>query len=324
MAYRIKQPTSIPKQVRCIAIEQIDLCVEEIEDEALDRHEAVHQVRKRFKKIRGLLRLVRPGLGKTYRRANEWFRDAGRDFSRVRDAESILEALQKLESRYHQQVDETFFPTIREELVRRRQRIADEWLDLEERLAELACRLTVQREKVRRWKLDADPVETVLQGLVQIYRRGRGALAEIEQMVSSADYCRIDIGDQLGADASAKQDEQWHEWRKACKYHWYHLRLLRPIWPMMMRGAIESASTLSDLLGDDHDLAVMSRLSEGEPDLFGSAESVAVLKGIIRQDRARLQLEALLIGRRLFANRPGELQHCMNVWWSVWREETEG
>ena len=46
----------------------------------------VHDVRKRCKKVRGLLRLVRPGLGPDYRRANADVRDAARELSSLRDA----------------------------------------------------------------------------------------------------------------------------------------------------------------------------------------------------------------------------------------------
>ncbi len=63
MAYRLKQSESVMEGVRRIGEEQIAEAIDELRDECIARHQAVHQVRKRFKRMRGLLRLVRPGIG---------------------------------------------------------------------------------------------------------------------------------------------------------------------------------------------------------------------------------------------------------------------
>jgi len=65
MAYRLKKNETVGKGTRRIVREQIDRAADLTNDQ-MDRHEAVHQARKRFKKIRGSLRLVRSELGKTY------------------------------------------------------------------------------------------------------------------------------------------------------------------------------------------------------------------------------------------------------------------
>ncbi len=67
MSYRLQRSESVIQGVKRIAREQLDKALTDIKNEDMDRHEAVHQVRKRFKKIRGLIRLVRPSFEKTYR-----------------------------------------------------------------------------------------------------------------------------------------------------------------------------------------------------------------------------------------------------------------
>ncbi|MEZ4569166.1 MAG: hypothetical protein R2849_02320 [Thermomicrobiales bacterium] len=62
MAYRLEPDEALDVGVRRIATEQVEKALAELDDSDLDRHATVHQVRKRCKKIRGLLRLVRPGL----------------------------------------------------------------------------------------------------------------------------------------------------------------------------------------------------------------------------------------------------------------------
>ncbi len=76
MGFRLQHQESVAQGVKRIAQEQLSSAVAEIQNEELDRHEAVHQIRKRFKKIRGLIRLVRPVFQKTYQKENVIFRDA--------------------------------------------------------------------------------------------------------------------------------------------------------------------------------------------------------------------------------------------------------
>ena len=61
MPFRFKNPDELPSETQRIATEQIDRAIDELDDSSLDYHETIHQVRKRCKKLRGLLRLVRSG-----------------------------------------------------------------------------------------------------------------------------------------------------------------------------------------------------------------------------------------------------------------------
>src|SRR2546430_1303607 len=67
-------------------------------DDGHDPDKAVHEARKDMKKLRALVRLMRPELGgKAYRRENARFREVARSLSGVRDAKAMLEALDALE-----------------------------------------------------------------------------------------------------------------------------------------------------------------------------------------------------------------------------------
>ena len=66
-----------------------------------------------------------------------------------------------------------------------------------------------------------------------------------------------------GRDAFARADRKptttnLHEWRKRVKDLWYQQRLLEDTWPGVMKAQAKEAKTLSKLLGEDHDLAVLS------------------------------------------------------------------
>jgi hypothetical protein len=97
MAFHLLRNESVEEGVRRIVGEQIASAIAEVEDTRLDPHATVHQVRKRCKKIRGVIRLVRqPACEHTYQFENEWFREAARKLSFVRDAEAMREAYDKL------------------------------------------------------------------------------------------------------------------------------------------------------------------------------------------------------------------------------------
>src|SRR5262249_13448651 len=59
--------------------------------------EMVHEARKGLKRLRAMLRLVRPAIGrKVYRSESITFRDAARPLSEVRDAKILVETLDKV------------------------------------------------------------------------------------------------------------------------------------------------------------------------------------------------------------------------------------
>jgi CHAD domain-containing protein len=298
MAYRLKKAESVSDGLRRIAREQIDKAVAELTDADLDRHEAVHQFRKRGKKIRGLIRLFRPALGDTYGQENGWYRDAARKLSRVRDAEALLESLQSLRRRFPDQFDAPSFHDVQQRLELRRQRIADNWLDLNETIDELASQLVLARQRINGWRLDDESFDAVGGGLKQTYRRGCHALREVLKDPS---------------------DAQRHEWRKRTKYHWYHMRLLAGMWKPVIRARVDELKRLADLLGDDHDLAVFHTTVAGDPNRFGSPESIELLLGLILSRRKELQQQSDRLGRRVFAERPKKLVRRFEVYWSAWR-----
>ena len=58
MAVYLKQNETVAKSIERICKEQIDKAIDEIDDTAPTREKTVHQIRKRCKKLRGVIRLV--------------------------------------------------------------------------------------------------------------------------------------------------------------------------------------------------------------------------------------------------------------------------
>lgn len=304
MAYRLLAEESVEEGIKRIVREQIDKAIGEIHDQELDRHQTVHQVRKRCKKIRGALRLVRPEFEETYQFENAWFRDAARKLSPLRDAEAMIETYDQLMERFSDQLETSAFASIRETLILRRQQIADEQLDLDKRLADFLTDMQEARERLDTWTIPAAGFQAISAGLQKTYRRGRKAM--------------------LKAYGGQSTPEQFHEWRKRVKYHRYHTRLLRELWKPVMKRFLAEVKALSDLLGDDHDLAVFRRTLMDRPDGFGEQTDVQVLIGLVDRRRAQLQEEARFLGERVYAEKPKQLAQRLERYWRAWQAEVEG
>jgi CHAD domain-containing protein len=295
MAYKLHLDESVATGVHRIGREQIEKAITEIDDTEMDRHEKVHQVRKRCKKMRGLLRLIRPVFPE-FKEENESFRDSARELSYVRDSQSMLECLDTLSTHYRTHVDAKMFKTIVTVLERRRERIAGDGSRLETKLERFRSDMLAALERLQSWGIDSEGFEAVEGGLRKTYRRAKKELAK------------------AFADPTS---ENFHQWRKRVKYHWYHTRLLHDLWPEMLTVHIEAADDLSNILGDEHDLSVLQKtiLEDVEPGNRGAA--IQVIQRLIYQRRKQLQVQARIIGLRIFAETPKQLTGRFGSYWQV-------
>jgi CHAD domain-containing protein len=275
MPYAFQKDESIDAAVRRVMDEQIVRAREQLTDESSPREKRIHNARKRFKEIRALLRLVREPLGAHFSIENAWFRDAGRDLAAVRDADAVIEALDKLElqtavrNRLHKQLAS-----------------AREPLDLDALIANTVSQLAIAQGRIALWPRFADSFDTLAPGLGRTYRDGRRARK------------------------GAHDAHELHEWRKHVKTHWYHVQLLEPLWPEMLKEYSSVLHNLSQLLGDHHDLHVLRERVQGAP------RDVAELMGM-RQ--SFLEQQAHAIGNRVYAERTPQFVSRIGKWWSAWR-----
>jgi CHAD domain-containing protein len=272
-AYRLKKREPVPEGIARIARGRIDHALEALKDAS---EEGVHDARKDMKKLRALLRLVRGEIGEeVFRREADTFRDAARELSGVRDADVMLATVADLEERYEAEVG-----PVRQAVEAHRIRTTGGG---RERAAQAATEiLSEARGRVDDWPLERDGFAVFEDGLRRTYRRGR------------RDW---------RAAAEDPSSEHLHEWRKRVKDLWYQCSILERSWKPVMSALADEAHELSDRLGDDHDLAVLSE--------FG-AES---LEPLIARRREELRDEALIYGARLYADKPGAFVRRIESWW---------
>jgi CHAD domain-containing protein len=301
MAYRFRRSESVIQGVKRIAREQLESGLAEIENQDLNRHEAVHQVRKHFKKIRGLLRLVRPSFEKTYARENAKFRDAAMNLSAVRDAQSLIEGFDRLVADLPRESElEIPFASIRNRLLERRNHVAEEQADVSLALDALTQDMKESLDRIDGWELKNRGFEAVCGGFEKTYDRAQRAMADAEEETATA--------------------EDFHEWRKQVKYHWYHCRLMQNLWKPLMKARCDEAKHLAELLGADHDAALLDKLLEQKMEEFPNALEVHAFREVIANAQVQLRKEAFALGQRLFAGKSKHLSRQFGSWWSAWRD----
>jgi hypothetical protein len=124
MAYRFEVDERLRDAILRCAGEQLDHAVSELsEGIADDPGAAVHAARKAVKKERSLLRLARGVMSpQQRRRENRALAAAGRGLSDARDAEVMIQTIDRLADRYVGQLPEGTFHAIREQLEQTRDR----------------------------------------------------------------------------------------------------------------------------------------------------------------------------------------------------------
>ena len=125
MAYRLDLDDSLPASLRRVAAEQLGAAADALVDPE-DPVEAVHDVRKRLKKTRSLVRVARPIMRSgDFRRLNRALRDRGRALAGTRDADVMVETIDALRERFAGHEPTALFDAVRARLAKRAAGVRD-------------------------------------------------------------------------------------------------------------------------------------------------------------------------------------------------------
>jgi len=300
MSYRLQIDETPEQGVKRIAREQIDKALADIR-KVDDRDTGVHEARKRFKKLRGLIRLVRDDVGDdAYKAVNIRFRDLGRQLSDLRDAQVMVETVDELREAFEPQLDDEAFVTARATFKERHDAMLARFEEDQDTFDAVEESLVQAHEAASDWPVRSEGFAAFAGGLSRVYKRGRKGFNHAHDTEAT---------------------EAFHDWRKRVKYLWYHMRILENVWPDMVDEIGDQAHDLSDLIGDDHDLAVLIRRLEREPDAFGGARSVEALGALARIRSRKLRSETYRLGKRIYAEKPKRFVKRIKAYWSAWRSD---
>jgi CHAD domain-containing protein len=291
---------------------------------APDEH-AVHETRKALKRLRALLRLLEHALGeKAFARDNAALRDTAQRLSQARDAEVMLSTLDALIERHPRKLAKRgSVAKLRRRLLAEHARLQRQTLGDPATRAQMLGELEDFRARVAAWRLpDRDGLELIEADLRRLYRQGRKRHLRLSR---------------AGAKGAASDARELHEWRKRVKDLRYAAEMLEHRDPQRgdghngtsrrrakrrrkrarkdsqrLRLLARRADELGELLGEDHDLAVLAehiragRGRGGQQTWRLGRRARKTLLALIAKRRRKLRTRALRDGARLYRARPSK------------------
>ncbi|HLX95960.1 MAG TPA: CHAD domain-containing protein [Verrucomicrobiae bacterium] len=295
MAFHFKKKESPTRAARRLSRERIGKALDHLRKH--DRLEAVHRVRKEIKKIRATLELVREGMeGNVYRRYTKMLRAVAKRLRNPRDAHVRPRTLERLVAHFQGRLPVHPFSGIKKVLRRNSREETCEFLKGKS-LAAVDRLLRKMNRRTGDLKVKTEGWSATRPGLFESYRRGQKSLAVALKEPSP---------------------ENLHEWRKHVQDLCHQLRLLCPIQPQNLRASAGELKTLSQYLGDDHDLVMLQRFVTRRC-ARKSAEEVKRLNELIELRQNSLRSAALALGARFYGEKPFRFCERLENYWRVWR-----
>ena len=88
-----------------------------------------------------------------------------------------------------------------------------------------------------------------------------------------------------------------------------------------MQAWAEELDQLGELLGQDHDLAVLRTTVLAEFPRAGATATLMALENRIGEVRSRMQARARPLAERIYLERPREFSRRLGGYWRVWQAE---
>lgn len=300
MPFKLLLSEKITPAIRRMAVEQLTRAKKELQ--AGDNLQTgVHETRKCLKRVRSLVRLSKPIIGKhVFRAENHCYRDVARALARPREAGARLETIIRFEDRKE-------FARFEPLLLATKKLILSEKSSREAELELVALSSITDRldKAIKRWKKMSLPdagFGELAHGFAMSYTKGRESLI-----------------------VAIEKEETFylHEWRKDVQQCWRHMQMLTLIWPEDIMPRIKLAREISRLLGLEHDLDdVLIFIKAHKKQLRQDTEIKALLKPFsktVKAMQSELCLHAVERGRRLYAMEPLALADAMTIYWKTGR-----
>ena len=293
MAYRLRRQESIPRGLRRLAAKELASARDQLQKTNPSDGRAIRDARKSVKKVRAILKLIRADGGRGLGESRKRLRDVNRKLSRVRDADAMLEILEKLKRMSPRVFDEHTVARLRRRLdahkheSRRAAQSDQAWKKVDRELGWLKL-------AAKRWRPAHQRFGAIAAGIRITYRRGRKALRRAERLRRAADF---------------------HEWRKEMKALRYQLRLVEESSPAL-RKDIRALHRAESWLGDDHNLVVLvAALAKGP----ARNELEPILRAVNLYQR-RLRDKTIASAKTVYAAAPRKFVRGIKREWNAWRK----
>ena len=297
--FHLKGGESVRNGIKRIVTEQLTAAIDHLSRSEAALEEPIHEVRKSVKRLRAVLRLMRPVLGSAYREENAALQEVGRTLSPVRDAHALIETFDELTEKYRKEVGDYHQSRLRRTLLAHRQEMENEF-DRDRQMPQLVEDLKQIGLRAESWPYGKADIRLLADGVATTLERG----------------CK----NYQHAYAEALP-ENFHDWRKRAKDLRYQLTLLEKLWPEVFAGFLGAAKKLEELLGMDHNLVVLRDTILKRTDVVDSDEEIRVLLLLIDTYQRELRIKAEGLGSRIYNEKPKQWRRRVERSWEAWKKE---
>jgi len=249
----------------------------------------IHRTRQTCKKIRALLRLVRPAARYVFTVENLFYRDIQRSVAYARDSAAMVEAVDLLADRLTDPLPLQSLGMLRSALKQRsEQQLASAQQGLPARIQRAVAELTAADRRLERLPVDGLRKRDLRRGARHTWQR------------CAREYQALD--------AAASADD-FHDWRKHVKYAAYQTRLLHELLPETAGSLRPPLEELAAVLGNSQDLVLLEQFLDAQPDALGVDTHLRRLRGLLAGAQGEFRSRARELGAALFeagAELPGD------------------
>jgi len=293
VGFRLETGQAVSGEIRRIVLQQLDRATSEltaIGDPESDQ--AIHDARRRVKKIRAIIRLVRPVLDKAHR-ADPELRRVSKLLAPVADGQGVIDTLSLLVKRYRRELPKKTAAAIRNGLIDRSRQI-DSKASKEGVLEQAQSTLRAERQRVKQWRLRAEGFRALAPGLKNSVRRARAAMMT------------------AWLDPTAQNH---HTWRRHVKNHWFHVRLLSARCGYRLQPYQRQLEALDGILGEYHNLVLLHEVLVSDSTL--AKNEIARCLRIVQRYQAELRRQSQLLGIRVYSEKPRRFVRRVRELWDA-------
>jgi CHAD domain-containing protein len=292
MSFCLKPDKPLSEEIRRIVLRQLEAGSAELTSVGDPKSDdAIHDARRRVKKVRAVIRLVQPGRNKGFRAVDKDLHDVSRLLAPVADGRGIIATLDALAHLYRKRLPKPVVDSIRAGLLDRAAQTARQARS-DHVLPTSAATLKAERRRVKYWEMRTEGFRALAPGIETNFRQSRKAMLAARRRPTV---------------------EQYHEWRRLVKNHWFHLRLLASRCGYHLRADQSQLETLDGVLGECHNLAMLLDVLANHS-YVSRAETARCLRVVSAYQRL-LRQQAQSFGAAIYREKPRDFVKRIRHFW---------
>jgi CHAD domain-containing protein len=298
VAYRLRRDESISTGLRRLAKKEIKNASTELRRADPPSDDAIHEARKGVKKVRALFRLVKADRGEGLGNGRKRLRAVNHALSQLRDADAMLEVLDRMRNKGGRLFDERAFARVHRRLSAHKREVlhaarhGNVWPDVVKQLHKI-------RRGAKQWRPTHRGFRALGEGIRLSHLRGRKAMIRARRTGRAKDF---------------------HEWRKEMKALWYELRLLEEC-SAGIKHDVALLHRAETWLGDEHNLVVFCAEVSRDASICNGMVDLGRLQQTVNRYQCDLRKKAIASAGTIYRRKSDSYVRAMKRAWNTWRQQ---